>query len=214
MSPFALLRRLRRSVLGMPRGVALLAFLAIGAGCGGAGGTASIGLASTKTREGTMSPSSVLVGNTLNFGDNATNVPFRVALSFSHVPLPAGAEIVSATLVIEQEDTGFGAPFTDLGALLVDHVDLGASLDSADFDGGTLTSDVGTISSTTGNGLRSLDVTQAVLADVAAGRGRSEFRLRFAAPTDDDGAQDSLRVIETANLAGKSDPALMVEFRR
>ncbi len=186
-------------------------------GCGGSGGgddAETVVLPGTKAREGTVNPNGATVSNALNFGDTSSNVPIRAVLSFSLAPLPAGATVVSATLEIEQEDTGFGAPYTDLGNLLVDHVDLGAGVETTDFAGGTLSSGIAVISTSAGDGLRAADVTSAVLADLAAARGRSEFRLRFAVTTNNDGSQDSIRVFQTDNLEGRSDPVLILRFTR
>ncbi len=185
-------------------------------GCGGSGGgnEETVTLPGTKAREGTVNPTGATVSNTLNFGDNSSNVPIRAVLSFSLATLPANATILSATLEIEQEDTGFGSPFTDLGNLLVDHVDLGSGVDTIDFTGGTLSSGIAVLSTSAGDGLRTADVTSAVLADLASARGRSEFRLRFAVASNNEGAQDTVRVIETGNLSGKADPVLIVRFER
>ena len=195
----------------------LIALACAAPACGGSGGEGNeqtAVLPGTKAREGFVNPNGATVSNTLNFGDTSSNVPIRAVLSFSLAPLPADALLVSATLQIEQVDTGFGTPFVDLGSLFVDHVDLGAGVDAMDFAGGTLQAGIAVISASAGDGLRTADVTSAVLADLAAARAQSEFRLAFAVPTNNDSAQDTVRVIETDNLDGKSDPVLILRYTR
>jgi len=74
---------------------------------------------------------------------------------------------------------------TSLGTVLMDHVDFG-TLDGSDFAARALEEDIGTAASDATLGPRSIDVTNAVSLDVARGRNRSQFRLRFS-PLESDG---------------------------
>ncbi len=83
-----------------------------------------------------------------------------------------------------------GAPYATLGSVIVDHVDIGLTLDAADFGAAALQAGVGLLSSDATVGPKSLDVTSQVLADIAAARPRSGFRLRFPVASDADAADD------------------------
>jgi hypothetical protein len=85
---------------------------------------------------------------------------------------------VSASLRLYQAQVT-GQPFSDLGSVAVDHVNYGASLTSSDYLGGTLTSNIGTLSDTTASGYKVMDVGSRVSADLTAARLRSQYRLRF-----------------------------------
>jgi len=125
----------------------------------------------------------------------------RMAYSFDLSELPAGAILQSATLRVWLSDT-VGRPFTVLGNLVVDHVDLGSGLDVTDYAGGTLESNIGTLASGSAAsqlGYRNLGVVSQVRSDIAAGRTRSDFRLRFAVDTSFDRFDDLVEVNDGAD---------------
>jgi hypothetical protein len=113
-----------------------------------------------------------------DFPDNSTDRGF-IGFNISTI----SSNVQSAVLIINQRST-IGTPYSDLGDLTVDHVDFGGSLDSGDFSGNTLSSNIGTISNNAGIGSKSLDVTPFVQDDIRAGRTTSQFRLRFIPMTD------------------------------
>ncbi|PNY79903.1 Ig-like domain-containing protein [Deinococcus koreensis] len=132
-------------------------------------------------------------GVALLAGDSGTvdNATYRSYLSFDLAAL-TGATVVSATLGVHQSSVT-GTPYTslDVGSsdLRLDHVNYGVSLTSTDFDP-TVYATLGDISSSSALGAKSLAVLGALNADLAAGRSRSQYRLRFAALTDGDGQAD------------------------
>lgn len=122
-------------------------------------------------------------------GDDEVNQVARAFFRFPHPALPAGSEIVRATFVVGQEG-GAGTPYTNLGSVVVDHVDLGAILDASDFDATALTTSHGTLSTDATLEAKSLDITALVQADRLAGRTQTDLRLRFEISGDSDATAD------------------------
>jgi hypothetical protein len=142
----------------------------------------------------------------------ATGNGYRVFYSFDLTALPPGGTIGSATLRLYQESVQ-GNPYGELGNVVVDHLDYGAALDSADFDAPALTSNIGTLSSNANLEYKSLVVTSRVLADIAAGRPRSQFRIRFSGNDgNNDGSNDNATFTDGEWLLGNY-PKLQVTFR-
>jgi hypothetical protein len=81
---------------------------------------------------------------------------------------------------------------------VVDHILYGDSLDEGDYtagdpgDPGTLNTNIGILSTTPDTGWRSLEVTDYLLQDLAAGRPYSQYRIRFTIDHDDDLYYDHL----------------------
>jgi hypothetical protein len=113
---------------------------------------------------------------------------FRQFYSFSLPALPGGAVVDSVTLRLFQARVT-GAPYTKLGNVIVDHLDYGTALDSADYDAAALEADIGTLSTDGTHGYKVLNATSAVLGDYGAARPRSQFRIRFSTV---DGNNDGL----------------------
>ena len=152
---------------------------------------------------------------TLSPGDDANNIPYRAVVGFSLAGVAAGAHVTRATLSVEQCAV-FGAPYTSLGSLIADHVDLTAGLAGDDYAGHTLTSNIGTVSPNATLGTKSLDVTTQVAADVAASRAVSGFRLRFATKdTDNNAAADGVTLglpRDGTTCSATHPPALLVTY--
>jgi DNA-binding beta-propeller fold protein YncE len=103
----------------------------------------------------------------------------RQFYSFGWTGIPSTVNVRSATLRLYQANVE-GFPYANLGSVVVDHVDYGAALDSADYDAPALTSNTGTLSTNDAEEYKTLNVTTSVASDLA-GRTRSQFRLRFSA---------------------------------
>lgn len=146
-------------------------------------------------------------------GDDSVNQVARAFYRFPHPALPAGAEIVRAVFHVGQEG-GAGAPYADLGDALVDHLDLGDALDADDFDAAALTSAFGVLSTTAVIEEKFIDITALVLADVAAGRSRTDVRIRLTTGTDSD-ADDDFTIWNDAVDSGVtgSVPRVIVTLR-
>jgi len=150
-------------------------------------------------------------------GDIESSFPgvgFRGFYSFDISMIPAGAVVISVTLRLYQSSV-IGAPYASLGNVVVDHVDYGASLDGGDYSGGTLTGNIGVLSSSAVPGYKVLDVTGQVRGDIAGGRTRSQYRLRFSsADIDNDSAEDSARFVDAEICCAAPDapPQLVIRL--
>lgn len=145
-------------------------------------------------------------------GDDSDNTYARGLFGFD-VSSIQGRTIVSATLRIYQSDTPTGTPYTSLGSIVVDHVNFGSSMDSSDLTGGTLTSNIGTISNNTTLEWKTLDVASYVQADLTAGRTSSQYRTRFTTNTDSDGGQDMAFFEDAENTDGTGNtPQLVITY--
>ena len=151
-------------------------------------------------------------GNTeVSIGDTNVNEPMRGFAGFDISSL-AGRSVVSATLRMHQQSV-VNNPYTGgLGNLIVDHVNFGDSLTADDYGGGTLASDIGTLSTNTDLEWKTLDVAARVQNDVNAGRTTSQFRLRFSI-TDMDGDWTSEWVRLYAAEWSTERPELVVTYQ-
>ena len=122
-------------------------------------------------------------------GDTSVNTTRRAFYTFIVDDLPGGAQVERAVFTTQQYLV-VGFPFSELGDVVVDHVDTGPILDAPDYAHVQYSLDIGTLSASADLGLRSLDVTGAVRADVQAGRGVTTLRLRHRSQTNVDGQRD------------------------
>lgn len=155
--------------------------------------------------------SGIVVGD---FDPNPAGVAIRGLVTFDLSGLPAGATVDSATLLVFQYDV-FGTPYVSHGVVVVDHVDAGAALDAGDFAGGTLTSDLGTLSTDAVLEYKALEVGGAVAADRAAARTTVQFRLRFSLVEANDDGNDDAAFFDDTEDSGfvNSPPLLVVRYR-
>ena len=198
--------------------------------CGGGGGDdpapppipAAVALVSDSALDGYLgfvSASATDVRNLENaiaVGDNDRFVArrsIRGFLSFDLRALPAGTRVLSATLQVYQTSVS-GAPYTTLGEIRADHVDYGEALDYDEFGIPFLgSSTAGVISRDPSLGWKLLDVTDRVVADLADGRTRSQYRLRFGIRYDDDAVNDWALFEDGDMSQGTSNPPLLaIEF--
>jgi hypothetical protein len=193
-----------------------LALSCASAGCGGDGAGTTTATFTPSTDATIQSDATIVLAGPLanTVGDTAGNLGQRVAVRFGIAPfLPAGAVVTSATLQLRQAAVA-GAPFAPLGAVVVDRVDFGLGVDGNDFNPPGATA-IGTLSPDATLGVKSLDVTAAVQADVAAGDLTSDFLIRFAiAFTDNDGVVDSVSFEDAENDLGTGTaPTLVVTYQ-
>lgn len=150
----------------------------------------------------------------LAMGDSPTNAYYRSYLSFSLAGLPATASLLSASLRLTWY-VGGGAPFVNLGALLADHVDFGATLEGADFTGATALPYGVTFATSTWVGSRTVSVSRAVENDLAnrVARGnRSQFRLKFTLDSSPNAVSDAMFVFSDDYSTVASRPTLFVSY--
>lgn len=159
-------------------------------------------------------PSSGIPQTNLNLtiGDAAAGISMRSVAGFDISSIPSGSTIASATLRVYQYSIS-GTPYTLLGTIVVDHVNFGSSIDTTDYSGGTLSSNIGTISNNTTIEYKTLDVASNVQTDLNDGRTSSQYRLRFTTETAP--GDNNLANFETAeNFGGSGNrPELVVTYR-
>jgi hypothetical protein len=129
--------------------------------------------------------------------------------------LPASATILSATFEPFLA-SHTGNPLFFLGNQVVDHVDFGAVLDAGDhaIGAGLLDGNIGTAASTLATGYRSVDATSSVVADRAAARLYSEFRIRLTlSPSNMDGQCDFIAWEDGEGSYLTHPPLLRVTYR-
>jgi hypothetical protein len=118
----------------------------------------------------------------LAVGNADGNVPgstLRGLMSFNLATLPAGATVVSAK-VYSRECAIVGHPIPGMGNILIEHVYYGQSADTSAFDTPALDTTGGVFTTDSTQGPRQRLQTSSVLADIAAGRGVSQFRLQMS----------------------------------
>jgi hypothetical protein len=135
---------------------------------------------------------------------------FRQFFSFDISQIPAGSTIVQATLRLYQVNVT-GTPYTELGNVVIDHLDYGASLDGTDYAAPALTSNAGTLSNNATLEYKQVGVAAAVQADLAAARTRSQFRTRFStADFSNDGTSDYVQFADEDSPTNR--PVLVVVY--
>jgi hypothetical protein len=117
-----------------------------------------------------------LVGPVLGGIGASVDNESRGFCSFSLADVPAGAVVISATLRAHQ---GFSRGIGTNDPVIVDHLDDYGALGDEDFAAQALADNIGTLSATTTEGDKSLAVFSAVTTDLAGGRARSSYRIRF-----------------------------------
>lgn len=128
----------------------------------------------------------VRAGDMGNMGA-ASNLELRVFVSVTLGVIPAGANVIEVVLHLDGQ-VHSGNPYADFGTLDVDHVNIVSGIGLEGFYGKQLTGSFATVPAVSPTGISEVevDVTDAVKADIAAGRPISSFRLWFrSAPTLD-----------------------------
>ncbi len=211
--------------------VSLIVVLAI-VGCGSSSKNndpLSISLLSDPTLDGQVTATAAVTNQTVagqtvaKIGDDASNQGMRAVVSFDLSSVPADAIVDSAMLMVYQANEVEGASPTTvtghpydpynvstpssggLGAVKVDHIYYGDTLTSAAYNMVPLSSGVtGSLATTWALGYKQIDVTAAVVDDLAnrATRSRSQFRIEHYDPN-----QDPPVLIETSNNGAEDSDA-------
>ena len=175
------------------RSVLLLCTVGVAASCGGGGGGGgslhAFAFPSNAFNDGYVSTQPAVLRDSVSVvlgWDDLNEFVVRGFYRFLHTGIPAGAKIVSATLLTYQFDV-FGDPYSALGGgVLVDHLDMGEKLYVEDFDSAALSSAIGVLSADATLGVKTLNVKSEVQADVDALRPYTDFRLRFPLDSSSD----------------------------
>jgi hypothetical protein len=195
----------------------LSAVIQVLAGTGGPGSitsTSDAELDGYRANNGTGSKNQdVLVGNgelASGFGE----LVWRGFMSFDISGIPAGAIIDSAELRFYQAKVG-GDPYGKLGSLVLEHVDYGDRLSETAF--GTPALGATKLPPQMNAGawyvVSGPTVISWVQADLANGRDKAQFRLRWEQETDGDGQEDYAGVESGNNFFGTGNlPVLTVNY--
>lgn len=191
-------------------------FCACGGGGGDDGGGILVTIPSIATLDGIVESDGTVYEQDaygVALGDGSPGDGWRGIVTFDLGPIPAGATVQEATLRLLQFGVQ-GTPYAKLGgAVLVDHIDVGATLDAGDYDSAAYSADIGTLSSNPTLEVKSLGVDAAVQADVDATRTRSAFRLRFAVESDGAPGADYVNFNEQEDPDGSGvTPTLVVRY--
>jgi probable HAF family extracellular repeat protein len=149
---------------------------------------------------------------TLRAGDDAAGRQYRAILSFDTSGIPAGAQIVAATLQLRQAGLAGAGAFKTLGALRVDLCapSFGAAtLEKGDFQAAADRATAGAFGAIAHDGWRSASLDPAALPLINRA-GATQFRLRFARRQDGDGRADFVSFVGGEALTDR--PTLTVEY--
>ena len=140
----------------------------------------------------------------------------RQLYAFFLGPVPVGARVFRAELRLYQVEVE-GNPYRKNGNVVVDHVDYVADPGLASYDHQDLERRIGTLSTNAFLEVKTLDVTDAVRADVEARRTWAQFRLRFWKEVHHpilDLVNDYVCFTDAEGLAGGPRPELVVTYQR
>ncbi len=149
-----------------------------------------------------------------DFDASNPGVGYREFYSFDLSTVPAGSTIDSAALQIYQALV-VGQPYTVLGNVIVDHVNIGSSLDASDYAAAPIASNIGTISTNTTVEYKTLEVRTSLVANLAAGRTKSQYRIRFSnRDSNNDGKNDYVAFTDAEDscCAVNKPPQLVVMY--
>lgn len=116
-------------------------------------------------------------GLDIRAGRNA-NLVTRGFVSFDLTGIPGGAKVTQATLRLYQVKV-VGSPYSVGGALKIDHLNYGDTLEAADYSAPALLSSFATLSSSPVAEWKEVDVTASIKDDMDAARSKSQYRIHF-----------------------------------
>lgn len=146
--------------------------------------------------------------------DSGNELEYRGFLSFDLSQIPTNANIQQVRLSFFQAAVE-GGPYAKLGQLVLSHVDYGDSLDTADFNGPVLASQVlpGLTAPGTWYAIDGQYLANWITQDLAAGRSRFQVRLQFSSPGDGDTIDDYVRIESGDNSQGTGNlPQLAITY--
>ncbi|HEY8371012.1 MAG TPA: DNRLRE domain-containing protein [Thermodesulfobacteriota bacterium] len=201
-------------------GAMTIALLAAGCGTADEGGVGSVSFGSVAALDGTVREDGAVDTSGQPIVGGAGGSLHRAFFSFDLSGLPAGATVRAATLSLYQGATvgnpfGPGPSSSQMGDVVVDLVDFGATPAGVEFETATVQPNVGTLSTSHAEGWRHLSVTEAVQDAVTSGRRYVQFRLRFSRDDTYDSTTDYTWFVDALCLgcsSGNPVPRLDVEY--
>ncbi|MCJ7805643.1 DNRLRE domain-containing protein [Patescibacteria group bacterium] len=153
----------------------------------------------------------IRVGNGAFVGVPSYELVLRGFVSFSLSSIPSGVTIEKATLRMYQRSVS-GTPYVGENNLIIDSIDYGGELASDDFARSPIFSNIGTLTKNSSVEWKDLEVTESVKNDISSGKGRSQFRLRFANETDGNGNADQAFFDSSNSGYDGNKPQLVVKY--
>lgn len=143
-----------------------------------------------------------------------SNLVTRGFVTFDITSIPSGANIESATMRLYQAKT-VGSPYSAGGALKVDHLTYGDSLDSTDYSLPALTSNFATLTSNATVEWKDANVTDQVKNDMSNARSTSQFRIHFTTEATGGNVTGDFAYFDSANSYTENSghtPQLVVKY--
>ena len=143
------------------------------------------------------------------------NLVSRGFVSFNLEDIPQGVTIKEAVLKVYQSKI-IGSPYSAGGALKLDHLSFGDSLDSSDYGMAALLSNVATLSSNTKIEWKEADVADMVRDDLAIGRSSAQFRIHFTTENAGGDATGDFAYFDSANTYTDNSgnkPQLVIKYQ-
>ena len=166
------------------------------------------------TQDGTLTSYGGSIGADISVGDLGGTGVARGFVSFPLSSIPPGSIIGSALLRMYQHTVNF-TPYTDLGTVVVDHMEYGPHLTFEVYDLPSLQDNIGILSCGADIGWKEMDVTASVEEDLDAGRSLSHFRLRFSPTEDDmDGNSDKANFDASGTFSASGNVAQLIIIYR
>ncbi|MDJ0976269.1 MAG: hypothetical protein QNJ98_17545 [Planctomycetota bacterium] len=144
-----------------------------------------------------------------------SNVGGTQFFAFDISSLPADAIIDSASLTLHQEAV-VGDPYSSHGAVIVNHVNIGPTLDAADFWIVPVENEVGILSADARQEAKRVDVTSAVRRSWREGWSRVDFSLAWSRSgyTNSDGNPDFAIFNDGGDACGSGNvPTIIISYR-
>jgi hypothetical protein len=157
-----------------------------------------------------------LTGDAETFPPNSPGTDHRQFFSFDLAKIPSDVAVINALLRLYQASvSGTPSPYgispTELGNVLIDHVDYALSLDPTDFNTGDITRSLGTLSSDRTLEYKTLTVTDNVQDDIDNARNHSQYRVRFSSQLNNDGDDDFVQFTDAEDsCCGVNQPPQLV----
>lgn len=138
----------------------------------------------------------------------------RGFVSFEIDEIPADADIQSATLRLYQTEV-IGSPYSVCGALYIDHLTYGDTLDKTDYIERTaLISNFTSFDNSTKVGWKEVDVTSRLKDDIANARSTSQYRIHFEKEVTDGNVEGDFVYFESQDNSEDTGnmPQLVVKY--
>jgi DNA-binding beta-propeller fold protein YncE len=140
----------------------------------------------------------------------------RQFYSFEMTGIPSSVSVRSATLRLHQANVE-GSPYGagNLGSVIVDHVNYGTTLESADYNAAALTPNIGTLSTDASLAYKTLNVATSVASDILASRSRSQYRLQFSSENSINSENDYVQFTDAEDscCAANRPPQLVITIQ-